>query len=642
MTGVVPVLPRVKFTDATGTPIVGGELTVYLAGTTTAATTYQDRTLLTENTNPISLDANGECLLWVDSAYSYKFLLRDAAGATVSGYPVDNIPGAADAVAAAAIAAATVQPYLDAAEAARDGAETAEANAEAARDSLIAAAGVFASTVAGLAGTASGGYFWVPSAVAGESYILYLDNAGVAVEQFRMPSAAAFTTLRATVVPNADYAIQDGSDNAAMLVEDGAFSFPSVDADTINGFARSEITRAVRRSQPNLTASYVGHISYGQSLGQGANAAIHTRTDVGDGFFDCVRFNANGGLTAGPRAQDGGGTVAQNHASFVAYVEQADGSGFGETPLGNAFRMVKTLLRDEDSVATSDYDYLLVGSAPGQANLAIASLIQGSAPYIRLLDDVTYGKSLANAAGKSYACDVVYWSQGEANITAGTARATYSAALLDLYTDLNTDIKALTGQTHDIKLIGYQVSLWNQANPNIALAQLDAAEANSNIILATTVYAVEHIAANDAHLSGFGSATLGAYYGYAAKRVVVDGETWQNMVPANLRRQGSILEFDMPDTGYPWAISDALFPTQTNAGFTALRADGVTDNPITSVTVVGPRRVRIVLTNAENGTLRYGFASWGGNLHDTCDVDPLTARAGVLYQPCLTFEETFA
>jgi hypothetical protein len=93
MTGVVPVVPRFKFFDASGNPLALGSVTVYLAGTTTLADTYQDRALTTLNTNPVTLDANGECLFWTSDANDYKFLLKNAAGATVTGWPVDNIPG---------------------------------------------------------------------------------------------------------------------------------------------------------------------------------------------------------------------------------------------------------------------------------------------------------------------------------------------------------------------------------------------------------------------------------------------------------------------------------------------------------------------------------------------------------------------
>lgn len=93
MSGVVPAIPRISFTDpARGNGrLANGTVTVYLAGTSTLANTYQDKALTTLNTNPITLDANGEALFWVDDAYDYKFLVKDSSGATVTGWPVDNI-----------------------------------------------------------------------------------------------------------------------------------------------------------------------------------------------------------------------------------------------------------------------------------------------------------------------------------------------------------------------------------------------------------------------------------------------------------------------------------------------------------------------------------------------------------------------
>lgn len=87
MSGVVPVVPLFRFDDA---PL--GSVTVYAAGTTTLVNTFQDAALTTLNTNPVPLNAKGECTFWTDGTTALKFLVKDAAGATVSGWPVDNIP----------------------------------------------------------------------------------------------------------------------------------------------------------------------------------------------------------------------------------------------------------------------------------------------------------------------------------------------------------------------------------------------------------------------------------------------------------------------------------------------------------------------------------------------------------------------
>jgi hypothetical protein len=105
MSGAAPNLPRFKFTDSAGAPLANGSLTVYLAGTTTATNTWQDSGLTTLNTNPITLDANGEALIWLDPDVTYKWLLKDADGATVSGWPVDNIRGSVGAADIAGIQA---------------------------------------------------------------------------------------------------------------------------------------------------------------------------------------------------------------------------------------------------------------------------------------------------------------------------------------------------------------------------------------------------------------------------------------------------------------------------------------------------------------------------------------------------------
>lgn len=92
MTGVIATIPKFQFSNALGIPMSGGTLTSYLAGTTTPTNTYQDEALSTANTNPISLDSRGECLLWLDSTKNYKFVLKNALG--VTQWTVDDITGA--------------------------------------------------------------------------------------------------------------------------------------------------------------------------------------------------------------------------------------------------------------------------------------------------------------------------------------------------------------------------------------------------------------------------------------------------------------------------------------------------------------------------------------------------------------------
>ena len=86
--------PRMQFFTLTGTPLVGGKLYTYAAGTTTPLATYTDSTGATANTNPIILDARGEASVWCAAA-QYYFVLKDSLDVLI--WTADNINSAISA-----------------------------------------------------------------------------------------------------------------------------------------------------------------------------------------------------------------------------------------------------------------------------------------------------------------------------------------------------------------------------------------------------------------------------------------------------------------------------------------------------------------------------------------------------------------
>jgi hypothetical protein len=75
---ILPPVFKQRYFSASGLPLAGGKIYTYIAGTTTLQTTYTDATEASANTNPIILDADGECDLWLGSS-SYKIKLTDSA-----------------------------------------------------------------------------------------------------------------------------------------------------------------------------------------------------------------------------------------------------------------------------------------------------------------------------------------------------------------------------------------------------------------------------------------------------------------------------------------------------------------------------------------------------------------------------------
>lgn len=91
MTAVAAIVPLLAFESSAGAPLVGGKLYTYLSGTSTPATTWQDAAQTVTNTNPVILNARGECRVMLAVGTAYRFVLRDASDVIV--WSVDNVQG---------------------------------------------------------------------------------------------------------------------------------------------------------------------------------------------------------------------------------------------------------------------------------------------------------------------------------------------------------------------------------------------------------------------------------------------------------------------------------------------------------------------------------------------------------------------
>ena len=88
-------LPRYRFEDNNGEPLVGGLLFTYEAGTTTPKATFKDVAGVEPNTNPVVLDSAGRAQVRIVSG-SYKFVLKDANDVAI--WTEDNVQSIADLI----------------------------------------------------------------------------------------------------------------------------------------------------------------------------------------------------------------------------------------------------------------------------------------------------------------------------------------------------------------------------------------------------------------------------------------------------------------------------------------------------------------------------------------------------------------
>ena len=419
--------------------------------------------------------------------------------------------------------------------------------------------------------------------------------------------------------------------NTAEIVMLNGVSVASIIAGT--GSPATQILLLLGR----FSAEINGFAAYGQSrsVGEDAQPAISTFSR-----FDNLRFNG------GVRADDAGGSAAANRASLVALTEIDTGT-LGETPIAGAVDFVKELILTENGITFAQQAYQFLASAPGQGATTIANLSIGTASFIRLQNDIAYGLSLAQAAGKTYKFRAFTWSQGEADYLANTPAATYEAALIKLRSDIDAYAKSITGQTEDVICIMDQLidhaARGYANNPYLAIVQAKVAAEQPHFYLATTL---GHIDSSGVHHSAAQSKWLGAYFGLVYKRVEIDKAGWKPVKPLTMYRQGKVamVTFNVP-------VGALVFDTvnvaqQANYGFTLVDSAGAALT-ISSVTLVQKDTVKVVAAAdiPTGAKLRYGWLTTSlGNLRDS-QGGTLTFDGGGLSLPmhnfCTIFEKAF-
>ena len=101
ITTALAPLPKERFVDSSGAPLVGGQFFIYAAGTTAKQASYTDASGTILNANPVVLDARGEANVWLDQTLAYKFTLSpstDTDPPTAAIWTVDNVPAGNAAV----------------------------------------------------------------------------------------------------------------------------------------------------------------------------------------------------------------------------------------------------------------------------------------------------------------------------------------------------------------------------------------------------------------------------------------------------------------------------------------------------------------------------------------------------------------
>jgi hypothetical protein len=230
-------------------------------------------------------------------------------------------------------------------------------------------------------------------------------------------------------------------------------------------------------------------------------------------------------------------------------------------------------------------------------------------------------KRLAAASGKTYGIGAIVLTHGETD----AGNAGYEAAMVQLWSDYNQDLKAITGQTEPIPMItsqqhsfGFTQGQRTGASVSTLAEWKVGVDNPNNIICAGPKYQYPY-ASDNIHLVTRGYELLGEKVGEVYFQRVVLGNSWQPLQPISVTRASRVVtvRFHVPvpplawDTMLPMPHQGPLLTEWSNGRGFELR-NGNTALVIRFVQIVGDTvRITAAANVPAGATVGYAVTSDG-------------------------------
>jgi hypothetical protein len=277
----------------------------------------------------------------------------------------------------------------------------------------------------------------------------------------------------------------------------------------------------------------------------------------------------------------------------MGYPSPYPGNIYGETPHSVMANEITGLVR----AAAPNQDYVTVHTVVGESGQGIIALQKQSGDttgmtgraYAATLFEAGAITRLAQAQKKTYGVSVIVMTHGETD----SGSATYGNDLIQLLTDYNADIAAITGQTQKIPMFlsqqfGYPQTAGQEPVANQVEWRLGVDHHGDFVCTGPKYQYPGYMDHMGVHLSAVGYQLLGEKTGEVYYQRMLLGNDWQPLQPTGADRSGRVItvHFHVPVPPLGW--DDSLdMPTAWPNGRGFEVRSGATMIEISSVAIAG-------------------------------------------------------
>lgn len=268
-----------------------------------------------------------------------------------------------------------------------------------------------------------------------------------------------------------------------------------------------------------------------------------------------------------------------------------------------------------ESLASQLGEDTLICIFPGGHGMnTIQELMKPVDPYNKFIAEIAHARHEAKRRGWEFYVPAVCWMQGESDIVE-YPDYDYKEYFHRMYNDLNTDIKAVTGQKDDIRIISYQTSTITKGlryKPNnydgtearTPNAQMELIRDDSLIWASGPTYPYDFV--NESlHIDAVGQKSIGLLAAKSAMGILRNEKRNIGLVPIKYEVDGNDIRilFNVPEP--PLCFDTINVRKADNYGFNVIRKD---DTDIISDVLIEQNTVVVKCTESPSGCkLRYGI-----------------------------------